>query len=195
MPYSANILDKLVLGIIESLLPLSVIDIGAGAGKYGTMIKQSQVLNNCRLTGIEIDETYIREYALEQLYDQVINSDALALIDHPSTRADLVIIGDCIEHLRKSDGQDLIEFLLYRSSHVLIVYPQNLPQDDWEGHAQEAHISIWNKSSFCHLDAIHYEHDMGNWSMNIALIKGCMPSPMNIKSISSKFIHYARNWA
>ena len=61
---------------------------------------------------------------------------------------DLVIIGDCIEHMKKSEGIDLLNFLVYRSKYILIHYPNEYIQGTVDDHIHEAHISIWHESDF-----------------------------------------------
>ena len=90
------------------------------------------------------------------VYTEVIIDDAINLIKNPRIRYDLVIIGDCIEHMRKSDGLDLLNFLIYRSGYICVVYPAEYVQDDCEGHAAEAHISTWGLEDFAAWKPLHY---------------------------------------
>jgi hypothetical protein len=41
---------------------------------------------------------------------------------------DAVILGDCIEHMRKSVGLDLLNFLVYRSSIIVVKFPVQMIQ-------------------------------------------------------------------
>jgi SAM-dependent methyltransferase len=174
MPYSDQAFDYWVSTMIDLLQPSSVLDIGAGAGKYGRMIRAKS--NPTRITAIEIDPIYVEQFRLRELYDEVILADATCLIKQPRIRYDLVMIGDCIEHMRKSDGIDLLNFLIYRSGYICIVYPDRFVQDDWEGHAAEAHISTWSEQDFRGWDVLHH-----SWSgMHLFLIKGYLPSRMRI---------------
>ena len=93
-------------------------------------------------TAVVIDSSYVKEFNLSDLYAEVIIDDAINLIKDPRIRYDLVIIGDCIEHMRKSDGLDLLNFLIYRSGYICVVYSAEYGQDDCEGHAAEAHIHM-----------------------------------------------------
>ena len=64
----------------------------------------------------------MERFDLRSLYDEVILGDAVDLTNDPKVRFDLVIIGDCIEHMRKSDGVDLLNFLMYRSGYICVTY-------------------------------------------------------------------------
>jgi 2-polyprenyl-3-methyl-5-hydroxy-6-metoxy-1,4-benzoquinol methylase len=142
MPYSSNIFDAYIGELIGLLQPATVCDIGPGAGKYGHLLRRVSDHDQfpTHSTAIEIDASYVETYRLHEVYDNVLITDALALIAQPRLRYDLVMIGDCIEHKRKSDGLDLLNFLIYRSGYICVVYPDAYIQDDWEDHAAEAHI-------------------------------------------------------
>ncbi len=188
MPFSSDVFDKTVFTLLALLKPASVCDIGPGAGKYAHLVamaaKVAQFETNT--TAIEIDATYVEQYKLRDLYDQVMITDADELIDKPKLRFDLVIIGDCLEHMRKSKGLDLINFLVYRSGHIIIIYPDKYIQDDWEGHAQEAHISVWGKSDFVNFECLHIF--MGG--MHLYLIKGYQPVTCVIERLDLDSVSY-----
>lgn len=179
MPYSSNAFDYWVTSMIGLLQPATVLDIGPGAGKYGKIVREVSSTKSFKThtTAIEIDESYVDSFNLRDIYDHLVVGDAMDLIDQPQSRFDLVMIGDCIEHLRKSAGVDLLNFLMYRSGYICLVYPDRFIQDDWEGHAAEAHISTWSMSDFSDWDVLHH-----TWSgMHMFLIKGYQPSRMIIK--------------
>ena len=48
--------------------------------------------------------------------------------DNPDYVTDVVIIGDCIEHLRKSIGLDLINYFVYRCKYIIIIFPSKYIQ-------------------------------------------------------------------
>jgi Methyltransferase domain len=178
MPDSVNAFDHYVGTLIDLLQPSSVCDIGPGSGKYSRIIrgKSKQHGFACHLTAVEIDASYVERFKLRDLYDEVIIDDAINLLRMPRRRFDFVIMGDCIEHMRKSDGIDLINFLIYRTGYICIIYPQAWQQDDHEGHAAEAHISTWSIEDFHGMDMLHR-----SWSgMHLFLVKGYQPSRMRI---------------
>jgi len=155
-----------------------VLDIGPGSGKYAKIVRDVAAKDQfeTHLTAVEIDGSYVEKFNLKSLYDDVIIDSAINLIEKPRVRFGLVIIGDCIEHMRKSDGLDLINFLIYRSGYIFVVYPEAFIQDDWEGHAAEAHISTWAIEDFATWKPLH--HNRRN--MHLVVIKGYQPSRMRI---------------
>jgi hypothetical protein len=78
--------------------------------------------------------------------------------------------------MRKSAGIDLLNFLIYRAGYICVIYPDRYVQDDWEGHAAEAHISTWSLADFNDWNVLHHF-----WSgMHMFLLKGYQPSRMII---------------
>jgi hypothetical protein len=183
MPYSASSLDALSRGLFQILNPATVLDIGAGAGKYGHMVRS--VLPQCHTTAVEMDADYIYSFDLHSTYNEIIHAEATTLFDNPRIRYDMVVIGDCIEHMRKSAALDLLEFLVYRTRHVMVVYPYKFQQDDVDGHAQEAHISIWQPSDFEYLGGKSCTVTTGeNWSHHLTLVPGFLPFGITVDSLS-----------
>jgi hypothetical protein len=174
MPISADAFDKWIGAMVSLLQPSKVCDIGPGAGKYGKMIKKAAARGGftSHVTAIEIDASYVEEYGLRSIYDEIIIDDAINIINTPQVRFDLVMIGDCIEHMRKSSAIDLLNFLVYRSSYICVVYPEKAIQDAWQGHAAEAHISTWSAEDFKGWNSLHKTVDHPWCKMHLSLIKG-----------------------
>lgn len=186
MPYSVDVFDGHVGELIGMLKPASVCDIGPGAGKYGKIarrIAQDKGFD-LELTAVEIDATYLAEFALDQLYDHVVIDDAVNLIKTPYIKYDMVIIGDCIEHMRKSDGIDLLNFLMYRTAHIVLVFPDNFLQDGSDDHPAEAHISTWGPEDFKGWKTFHTSFA----TVNLVLIRGFLPSKDEIAVLNNNTI-------
>lgn len=144
---------------------------GPGAGKYAALVRQAAP--EARLTAVEIDPKYVEAFNLRSLYDEVIVAPASILISKPRVRFDVAIFGDCIEHMYKSSGIDLLNFLIYRCGYIFVVWPEGLIQDDWEGHAWEAHISTWAPWDFAGWQPLHIHTDP---MMHLVAIKGYQPT-------------------
>lgn len=174
MPYSSDAFKFYVTQLVTMQQPSRVLDIGPGEGKYGKVVREAWPA--AHRVAFEIDESYVARFALRDLYHEVYVADAAELINHPRVRYDIVVIGDCIEHMKKSAGLDLLNFLVYRSGYICVIYPEAYVQDDWEGHAAEAHISTWSPHDFAGWDVVHK-----NWEgMHLFLIKGYQPSLIKI---------------
>jgi hypothetical protein len=157
MPYSAPTFDSDLELYFRQVRHDSVLDIGPGEGKYGRLLRRVQP--NVKLIGLEIDASYVEQYRLRDVYDEVWSFDAAELMNHPDRVFDAVIIGDCIEHMRKSIGLDLINFLVYRSKVIAVKFPLQMLQNAWEGHKSEAHVSVWSTHDFRGMDHLFAERD------------------------------------
>ena len=153
MPYSSDAFDKEVESIIARIRPMRrFLDVGAGAGKYGRLVRRHAPV--AKRIGIEIEPDYVTRFRLRGIYDEiwVMRAQDLIAPKYLSERYDLVIVGDAIEHLKKSEGIDLINFLVYRSAWILIQYPDRYLQNAVAGYPSEAHISFWGEDDFRGLD-------------------------------------------
>ena len=164
MPVSNIEYDNLFTLTFSLLKPKSVLDIGSGQGKYGTYCRKlAQQFNiKCQIEAVEPDGEYISVFQLNSLYDTVHNIDAYDIISNDSIRAELVVLGDVLEHIPKSKGVDLLEYLISTCSYVYLVCPFDSPQEAWRPpdvwlgpslmkdqlHLNERHISIWDQSDF-----------------------------------------------
>lgn len=102
MPFSATEFDSEIELYFRLIRHESIVDIGPGKGKYGRMLRRVQP--RTKLIGIELDAGDVEQYKLRELYDEVWVSDAADLMNDPDRTFDAVIIGDCIEHMRKASG-------------------------------------------------------------------------------------------
>lgn len=156
MPFSGPTNDERIKSIFRAFNGRAedMLDIGAGNGKYGDFALG--LMPDTWRVGVEITAEYIAKYELETLYNEVLNIDAMQLMDNPDQSWDLVCLGDVIEHMRRSQALDLVHFLAYRCKWMLIAYPEKLPQNSWGGHVEEAHISSWRLGDFDFMD-LRYE--------------------------------------
>ena len=151
MPYSYNNFDNHIENFIKKNRFNKYLDIGAGAGKYGKLIKQ--INENFHIEAIEINKEYISKFELDKYYNKIYNIDASKFINtNKNYSCDICIIGDCIEHLKKSEGIDLLNFLVYRCKYILVAYPVKFIQNGAHNTDHESHISVWSKHDFSSFD-------------------------------------------
>ena len=147
MPYSKPVFDDLAAALVRAIAPRSCLDLGAGAGKYGKLVRRE--CPACRLEAIESHPANVARFRLAEIYDSVACADVMSLFESGLEAAyDLIVIGDLIEHLRKSDGVDLLHFLVYRAAFILLVYPTRFIQGAVDGNPKEAHVSVWSALDF-----------------------------------------------
>jgi hypothetical protein len=166
MPFSTSIFDA-ELELYFRLAPHdTVCDIGAGAGKFGRMLQSVQP--PARRIAVEMDPEYVEQYRLREIYHEVLVMDAARLMDDVRRTYSAIIIGDVIEHMRKSVGVDLLNFLVYRSRIIFVKFPVQFLQGPTEEHLSEAHVSVWSESDFAGLDHVYVELEF----MRLAVIRG-----------------------
>src|SRR5262245_55159131 len=156
MPFSGTEFDSEIELYFRLIRHESVLDIGPGEGKYGRMLRRVQP--DIKLIGLELDARYVEQYKLHDLYDEVWVSDAAELMNDPDRTFDAVIIGDCIEHMRKSSGLDLLNFLVYRSKLIAVKFP----------------LSVWSEHDFRDMDYLFAERNV----ICLALIRGYLNQTM-----------------
>jgi len=162
MPFSSPTFDKLFTEHLSSIQPKSVLDVGAGAGKYGRIIKE--VLPNCRIEAIEPTQEYVEKYWLPEIYQAVYRSSVeMFCRDNASARHDIVIFGDVLEHFFRSQAIDYLDYFLYRSEWVFAIWPNMMPQDDWEGNKYEIHKSNFTLADLSSRFDIHAYRKVFGW--------------------------------
>jgi hypothetical protein len=140
MPHSATTFDSILQDHVRNIKPTSILDVGAGAGKNGKLIRDLGYTGN--LECIEPTSSYITDFNLESVYDTVHHTDLKTFIDTQyKFQYDLVIFGDMLEHLFRSTVIDYLDYFLYKSKWIIIIWPTNMPQDDWGNNKYEIHKS------------------------------------------------------
>lgn len=126
MPKSQQPIEgqKIMLDGILSNPNHCVIDVGAGDGRWGRLLKGKVQ----RLIAIEAWGKYVERYHLRDIYDEVFVEDAKNF--QAWDDFDVVILGDVLEHLHRSDALKLIETLKKTKVKVFLTVPITLcPQD------------------------------------------------------------------
>ena len=158
-----------VIHVIQSLKPKSVLDVGKGFGKYGMLIheylgvsseraplpdKKLREQSGVRIKAIDINLDYNFPH-LEQFYESVDNVNILDRFSQYSG-FDLVLMCDIIEHLPKPQAVKILEHFLKGCSRVLVATPNAFFDQDLYNSAAEHHVSFWQPSDFqmlgCHVD-------------------------------------------
>lgn len=142
MPYSSEEGKAYALKQIRGLSPSTILDVGAGSGTYGRMIRDS-VPGVKALDAVEIWEPYVEQFNLHDIYDLIFLRDIREFAGK-MPEYDLIIMGDVLEHLSNKDAIDVMAKLRAKSKHVLL----SLPIIVWEqgavdGNRHEAHLYHW----------------------------------------------------
>lgn len=78
MPYSSFIFDDAIAEIIKLVCPKTFLDLGAGAGKYGSMVKE--IDPSIETIAVEIEENYLEKFNLRSIYHKIWNIPVINLI-------------------------------------------------------------------------------------------------------------------
>ena len=136
-----------VLKLLRIINPLSIMDVGAGNGRYGFLFRESLDFDFDRMVkdtwkiqidGIEICEKYITPVH-QFVYNHIFIEDWLSCnIDH----YDLIFIGDVLEHFQEGDWQRALMKAKKHSKTTIVVSPNwngSITQGAWGGNEYEKH--------------------------------------------------------
>ena len=147
MPTSDGENKHKVLEWYESIMPKTVLDIGAGEGTYAKLIDNSDLADEAYWTAIEAWGPYVTKYKLGEIYNNVVIADA-CYVDYSKINlgySDLTIAGDVLEHMTKTESKELIQELKKHSRNIIISVPLlHLHQDAYKGNWFEKHIDHWH---------------------------------------------------
>lgn len=132
--------DELTMFVLSTIGPRRILDIGSGEGKYGRLIRANPQFSQTHLTSVEYEKAR-KQQLLDIGYNEVRSISALELLDKPAENYEVVIMGDVIEHFKKSEGMDLLNFLNYRSEYIIIITPEAMPMSTPTFY--EGHNSLW----------------------------------------------------
>ncbi len=138
----------------------TVLDIGAGAGIYGKLIREAwdeanainQKYNFVNLEGliwigaVEIFNPYIERFELNKIYDTIHCHDVLS-VAQDFGMVDLVIFGDVLEHIHKEVAIKIWNMFREKAKFLYLSIPCKLPEKSWsEGYEQQS--NEWEENKY-----------------------------------------------
>ena len=151
-----------ILDIVLSQEPLSILDVGAGFGKWGLLFREYTDIAavdaeparygkdgwKVRIDGVEGFPDYLTP-AHDYVYNNVYVGDMCALIPEMD-RYDVIFLGDVIEHVELEQGKALLRACAERANRlVLVTTPARTgPQEAVCGNTLEEHRSAWTYRDF-----------------------------------------------
>jgi hypothetical protein len=135
MPYSFDYYKEDVKEHIMRNIPhyAKVLDVGAGSGKYGIMLKHYFGV----IDALEVYEPYIDKFELHSIYSTIFCADVL---DFDISEYDYIIMGDIIEHIELNDAQELLSYINNSGKKCLVAVPYKMEQDEVGGNKYEKHL-------------------------------------------------------
>lgn len=117
---------------------IRVLDVGAGIGTYSKLLRNKSKFKEF-WEAVEIWTPYIEEYHLMDMYNSVHIQD-IRLFEW-TTKYDLVIFGDVLEHMHKINAEITVEKAMQNSRFILISIPLGINvQGAWGGNPFEVHV-------------------------------------------------------
>lgn len=135
---------------------VNVIDVGAGEGKWGKLLKGKVKT----VHGIEVWDPYITKYNLIPQYDKLYNVNMMDF-KYEDLEYDVMILGDVLEHL---EYEDAITFINKAKTHVKFIYliiPISLCVQDggFYGNPFESHLYQWTDEELKELFEFEQIHE------------------------------------
>ncbi len=139
-----------VVELLTRARPSSVLDVGAGWGKFGVLARE--YANPQRVDALDVSPP---RYAV---YDHVFLGDVRELdrlIPAGTPRYDLALFVEVLEHLEKEEGWKVLESLARRAHRVLVATPWGFRAQEADGLPFETHRSGWYPWEFGRRFCVH----------------------------------------
>ena len=153
MPGSDSANKEQSIHWINEAKPKRILDIGAGMGTYGSLLRQYATYQIEPIHCLEIFQPNITHYKLHELYNWIWNTDVR---EWDNFDYDLVIFGDVLEHMTKEEALVVWEKCSKQAKSALIAIPIiKSVQHDHEQYYDEYDAVLINK---------HEDHIKDDWS-------------------------------
>ncbi|OGC81720.1 MAG: hypothetical protein A2V81_00685, partial [Candidatus Abawacabacteria bacterium RBG_16_42_10] len=151
-----------IITLIMEIRPRSILDLGAGFGKYGFLCREYLDVSQgrfsksdwkIRIDGIEAFTPYVSELH-RQIYDNLYLEDVFtAFARLEGETYDLALVVDLLEHFEKPRAYQFLEECQRLAKIVLLSVPISYSQGAAFGNELERHRSQWSKKDFKNLGA------------------------------------------
>lgn len=154
MPHSWHYPTGVMLDHVWRLQPRSVLDIGAGMGKWGFLIREMLDWNAGRLdrdswsTRIDGLDAHLANTPLfAWVYNDVREVNILDCSSDVEGY-DLVLMSDVIEHIGKPAARTLVDHVVAHNRNLLISTPLTFFEQEIGNNPFEQHVSHWTTDDF-----------------------------------------------
>lgn len=174
---SSSSFNQVIKKIMDLVQPKSMLELGCGQGKLGELLQERS--EPVALTAVQKIFSAEDQPALAKRgYQEIIDADIMDYFRVGFDEVyDMVVALDVIEHFLYSDVISIINFALYRSDYMLLVWPSAHPQDGvhnaFDRHrasfelrdlTNKFDVVFYAQSGFAAMNCVHRYH--------IALLRG-----------------------
>jgi len=146
---SLNILDDCVISQIIKINPSTIVDFGAGSGKYGKIIRKIYKNKKKEIFAVEGFKPTVDFLKSENIYDSVHHSLIQDWVKNNKKSYDLAIFGDVLEHLQRREIYKVLNSALKHFNNIILTVPlMNIHQGIIGGNKLEIHRSYLYESDF-----------------------------------------------
>jgi len=181
---SSSKLDHKISTIINHINPSGILELGCGSGKLSQLVNDKKT----RLHGVQKLFTPDDLKNLNELgYEKIIDRDILDFFKEGfDEQYQLIVAMDVIEHFMLSDALSIINFSLYRSDYMLLVWPSAHPQSALTNAYDRHRCSFEIRDIVNNFDVIYYSQTgFADFHLihryHIAVLRGFM----NVKTIDA----------
>lgn len=146
-----------ILQTVVDTKATKIIDAGAGAGKYGLLIREAIAsvrsesgdlcpnLKDLRIDAVESGDYFYENYPLHEIYNNVYHDDLFKIDDFSYNQYHLMLLIDVIEHHSKDKA---LAFLKNITTKVLISTPKHTVMYPDRHYDIDVHVSQWTPEDF-----------------------------------------------
>jgi hypothetical protein len=177
---SAHNFDPYLAQILRLVQPQRILELGCGQGKFGQLLKNSG-LTPSNLVAVQKIFSDSDVSTLKGIgYHDIVDADIMEYFRNGfDEQYDMVVAMDVIEHFLYSDILSIINFALYRSDYMLLVWPSAHPQSaqtsPFDRHrasfelrdlTDRFDVVLYAQTGFAQMNCVHRYH--------VALLRGFM---------------------
>ena len=176
---SSKKFDNTIKKIISVTDVYNILELGCGQGKFADLLNEFSNMRELRAVQ-KIFTTKDNNYLISKGYKEIFDADILDYFKNGfDQKYDMIVALDVIEHFMYSDIISIINFGLYRSDYMLLVWPSAHPQDgeisSFDRHrasfelrdlSDKFNVIFYSQSGFAEINCVHRYH--------IALLRGHM---------------------
>ena len=177
---SASAFDQFIEQIMRMVQPQRILELGCGQGKFGKMLQHNGITPS-RLVAVQKVFSDADVSGLKNIgYQDIVDADIMEYFRTGfDEQYDMVVALDVIEHFLYSDILSIINFALYRSDYMLLVWPSAHPQSavtsSFDRHrasfelrdlSERFDVVLYAQTGFAQMNCVHRYH--------VALLRGFM---------------------